>query len=132
MTVQECIDKYNEERPNQLADELKMRWLKTLELLLMNEVIMTHEGADRYLYRLSPDNDDGFDGDSELIVQEPYTDVYFYYMDMRAAANANDTKRYNMAASLYNNALVTYHQWYNRTRKPLNKRSKMLRHETIV
>jgi hypothetical protein len=132
MTVQECIDNYNEERPNQLADDLKIRWLKRLELLIMNEVILTHEGFEPYLYRLSPDSSEDFDEDTELIIKEPYTDVYMHYIDMRAAMNANDTKRYNAAASLYNNALVTFHQFYNKTHKPRSKRSKLLRHDSLI
>ena len=42
MTVAECIDLYDREHPNDTDMELKMRWLKTVDNAVINEVVKTH------------------------------------------------------------------------------------------
>ncbi len=137
MTAAELIARYDAERPNQISPETKLEWLKKLEKLIIREVILTHSGDPRFTANNSTepfDEDDYFEDwglASDLIVDVPYDDVYFYFIDTRAAANANDTKRYNMAMTLYNNAMVTYQQYYNRTYRPVRKRKRFLRHEIL-
>lgn len=142
MTAAELIARYDAERPNQISPETKLEWLRKLEKLIIREVILTHSGDPRFTPETRPGEEraEPFDEDlyfavwglaSELIVDVPYDDVYFYFIDTRAAANANDTKRYNMAMTLYNNAMVTYQQYYNRTYRPIRKRKRFLRHEIL-
>lgn len=132
MTAVDLISRYDAERPNQISPELKLEWLKKLEKLIIREVIETHIGDPRFSFPF--DEASYFEGwglASDLIADEPYDDVYIYYIDLKAAVNANDTKRYNLATSLYNNAMVTYQQYYNRTYRPIRKRKRFLRHEIL-
>ena len=52
MRASELIAAYNAERPNKVDDSLKLNWLKTVDQMIMKEVILTHEVdkdlADRY------------------------------------------------------------------------------------
>lgn len=124
MTVASIIEQFNTERPNNISDTLKVGWLLKCEKMIYDTVLMTHEDC------IEVDFDD-FDIDSELLVDEPYDDLYIHYLDQRVALNANDTRRYNAAATLFNNAMITYQQKYNRDHKPLKVSKKMLRHEVL-
>lgn len=76
-------------------------------------------------------SDDEFGMQSELVIPEPYSQIYLYYLDMKIAYNNNDSRRYNMAAQEYNNTYLAYQQYYNRTHKPDSPRGKMIQHEVL-
>lgn len=129
MNVSGLIEQYNTERPNNIEDQLKVEWLKRIEQTIVDIVIKNHQGApdDEILDEHLRD----FDLFTELLVEEPYDDVYFYYLDQRIALNNNDTKRYNVASQLYNNAMLTYQQKYNREHLTLKHKKHLLRHEVL-
>lgn len=147
MTVAGIIEQYNTERPNTIADELKVGWLKKCEQMLINEVFITHEHdleseekmelvVNGSTLVIKPSGSfeshiDGFDMDTELLVSEPYDDLYIHYLDQRAAYNNNDMKRYNTASAMFNNAMLTFQQYFNRTYKTIKKPSRLLRHEVL-
>ncbi len=76
-------------------------------------------------------DDDDFGMDSELTIPEPFSEVYLFYLDMKIAYGNNDSRRYNMAATEYNNAYLSYQQYYNRFHKVDAPRCYCLRHEVI-
>ena len=129
MTVTELISVYDAQRPNKISAELKTRWIKELERILYVETIMTHEGDPRFTPLKTEDEYfDTWDDTSEVIARPPFDSVYTYWMDMQNASNQNDTKRYNFAATMYNNALLSYQQYYNRTYQPKTTETKILKH----
>ena len=69
--------------------------------------------------------------DSNLLVPEPYDDLYIHYLDQRIAYNNNDTRRYNAAAQQYNNALLTYQQYFNRNYTTIKTKKRLFRHENL-
>jgi len=147
MTVAGLIEQYNTERPNQVADELKVGWLKRCEQMLINEIYSSHEHdlEDEKKMTLTvsgstlvigssgsfEEHINGFDMDTELLVKEPYDELYLHYLDQKVAYNNNDMKRYNAASALYNNALLVYQQYFNRTYKTIKRPSKLFRHEVL-
>lgn len=76
-------------------------------------------------------DDDDFTMSSELAVPEPFSELYLYYLDMKIGYNNNDSRRYNMAATEYNNAYLAYQQYYNRTHKADKPHIGVMRHEVI-
>lgn len=147
MTVAGIIEQYNSERPNQVLDSVKVGWLKKLESMIVKEVINTHEhdltdnskleltvsGSTLFIKKSGSlsNHIDTFDMDTELLVPEPYDDVYIYYLDQRIALQNNDTKRYNVSSAQYNNAYLCYQQYFNRTYKTLPRKKRLFRHENI-
>lgn len=147
MTVAGLIEQFNAERPNQVDDDVKVYWLRKCEQMLINEVLKSHEhdleDEDRIELSVAgstlkigtmgsfEEHIDKFDMDSNLIASEPYDDLYIHYLDQRLALNNNDTKRFNVAATMYNNALLTFQQYFNRTYKTKKTPSKLFRHEVI-
>ncbi len=129
MTVAGIIEQYNTERPNSVEDSLKLGWLEKCERMIIDTVILTHEDAP-----CEEDIEDhiaNFGMDTELYVNEPYDDLYLYFLDQRIAMNNNDNKRLNTASTYYNNALLTYQQQYTRKHMSLRARKRLLRHEVL-
>lgn len=147
MTVAGIIQQYNAERPNSIDDELKVGWLRKVEQMIISEVITQHEhdledtselslnvvGSVLYIEKAGnlTEHIASFGMDTELLVPEPYDDLYLFYLDQRIAYNNNDSRRYNAAVTQYNNALLTYQQYFNRSYKAITANKRLLRHETL-
>lgn len=147
MTVAGIIEQFNTERPNQVDDDIKLGWLKKCEQMIINEIIISHEHdlADEdkvsltvhgSTLRITPAGSleshmDTFDMDTNLLVQEPYDDLYIWYLDQRIGFTQSDTKRYNMAVVQYNNALLSYQQYFNRTYKTKKQPKLLFSHDTL-
>lgn len=129
MTAASIIEQYNSERPNSVDTDQKLSLLLKCEKTVADVIIRRHKGG--------PTDEDLdlhlniFDLNSDMLVPEPYDDLYIYYLDQRIALNQNDTRRYNAAATLYNNAFLAYQQKYNREHLPISERKHMIRHEDI-
>jgi len=147
MTVAGIIEQFNTERPNTVSDDIKVTWLKKVEQMLINEVMVQHdhdlEDEDRIslivkgsTLQITPAGSfeghiDSFDMDTELLVEEPYDDLYIYYLDQRLGLMNNDTKRYNVASTQYNNAYFAFQQYFNRTYKTKSQPKKLLEHRIL-
>ena len=118
MTIREAISRTDELCPNQYETNIKVGWLSRLDGIIYNEVISTHEGNTR----------EGFDGyresdfDAELLVGFPYGgDIYNYYLQAMISKENGETNRYNDNIVMYNNAYQTFADWYNRTKRPVQR-----------
>lgn len=132
MTVAGMIEQYNMERPNNVEDSVKMDFLKKCEANIIDSVILlydplegerTEEEWQKYLK--------DFDYDSSLICQDPFEDIYIYYLDQRIALNNNEIKRYNTSTRLFDNMFLAYKQKYNRTHYPRQTRKMLLQHKVL-
>lgn len=118
MTVNEIIARFDEDRNNTERFENKLFWVKELETMVLFDVILTHKNTVD-----SPETYfDEWGATSDLLIPIPYTDVYIHYMDMKMQLKLNQLKKYNNASTLFNNAFITYQQWYNRNNTPLGKK----------
>lgn len=121
MTVYELINKYNDERTNEIPDETKVRWLKTVEQQIMEEVILTHKIPEEWEDFDADTYFDDWSYEKELLVPEMYAEVYIHYLDKQSAWANDDIKRQRVAIELFNNALLTYQKYYNRHNRPAGK-----------
>ena len=118
MTIKDCIDIVDNNKPNTYTIKEKVMWLSFIEGIIIDEVLKTHEGYDgRY---------DDFEGYSEeklsvtLIVPSPYDRLYTQYLKMKIDEENGETARYNNSAALYNSYITEYKKHYNKTHMPLN------------
>lgn len=116
MTISEVIEVTDRLTPNAYDNADKVRWLMELDLLIYNDVVVTHEGGEdieRPLYTAG-------DMAKELIVPEPYAeDIYVNYLQAKIAQhNSEDTK--------YNKAILFYNDGYERFAKAYNERHPVL------
>ena len=126
MTLSEIIARYDSERKNTESKSIKERWVEELERIVLDDVILTHENEienpDEYF--------DDWGDNKELFIPMQYADVYINYIEMKMQLKLNQIGKYNSASTLFNNAYITYQQWYNRHNKPLTKK-KWFRHEVL-
>ena len=118
MTIKDCIDIVDNQKPNQYTIKDKVMWLSFLDETIINDVLKTHEGYDgRY---------DLFTGYSEdklsemLIAPSPYDRVYTQYLKMCIDRENGETARYNNSVLLYNTYMQEYKKYYNKTHMPID------------
>lgn len=118
MTIKECIDIVDNNKPNSYSIEDKVQWLSFIDEIIINDVLKTHEGYDgRY------DNFEGYSADKlsvPLIVSSPYDRLYPAYLKMKIDGENGETARYNNSASLFNSYMMEYRKYYNKTHMPLS------------
>lgn len=119
-TINDVLTEVDELKPNQYDDWLKIKWLSNLELRVVNEVFNTHEDTQVVF--------DGFtdaDIDTELLVPEPYSELYKYYLFSMIDFNNQETDRYVNSTTMFNASYRDFVDYFNRTHKPLSKPLKL-------
>ena len=115
MTINEAISLVDTLKPNQIPDEIKVRWISILEGKIINEIILTHELADIVDFN-------GYtidDMDTELLVPDTYSDVYVFYIEAMIDQTNNEGARYASSMNCFNNAWQEYANYYNKNNKPI-------------
>lgn len=116
MTLGEIIAEVDELKPNTYDDTIKVRWLSELDGRIYHEVICTHE---------ADEDQEEYKGHSEvsedLLVKDPYTDIYRHYLYAMIDYTNGETDRYQNSMLMFNNAYQTFCNYYNRTFKPIAK-----------
>lgn len=132
MTIQECIDMVDNQKPNQYSKRDKVMWLSFIDKTIINDVLKTHEGYDgKY------DNFEGYTEDQltkTLIVESPYDRLYPAFLKMQIDGENGEMPRYNNSASIFNAYLLEYRKYYNKTHMPLsaNDRRPVVKENTTV
>ena len=120
MTINEVITEVDELRPNQIPDEIKVRWISVLEGKIIDEIILTHELSEVLEFNgYSID-----DMDTELLVPDTYADVYKYYVRAMVDETNAEGARYKSSMELFNSAWQDFANYYNRNNKPIQKEAK--------
>lgn len=132
MTVAGMLEQYNMERPNSIEDSVKKEFLRKCEANIIDNVILLYEPAvGERTEEEWQEHLDTFDYDTELLLGEPYDDIYIYFIDQRICLNNNDKARYNVATRLFDNMFLAYKQKYNREHYPRQTRKMLLMHEVL-
>ena len=121
MTVKELLEEVDSKHPNNVDTVYKWGRITQAEQLLLDECLKTHEisvaeqkkAAEIAALRM-------VDADYEPLAQPPYHDLYIHYVAAQIAALNADTDAYTNEATLYNNALLTYKNWFNRTHRSID------------
>lgn len=119
MTLSEAISKIDELKPNHYTQEQKAKWIEDLDERIKVEIIDTHEGADKVVFK---GYDPETDADTELLVPAPYDEVYVFWLESRIDYSNSEIARYNNSISNYNAAYNAYANYYNRHNMPLTQR----------
>jgi len=104
MTIQEVIERVDELCPNQYSEEQKTRWLRDFDKKTYIENAGQTCGRCASL-RASYESD----GTDDLWIPEPYADSIYCNWLMARIAEANaETARYNMYATLHDDAMHAF------------------------
>ena len=122
MTVKDLLADIDLKNPNDVQESVKRGWILVQEKLLLDEVLHTHVLTSEEAEAAEALADLGtLDDDYEPLAQPPYQDLYIHYVNAQIALANVDTVAYENFQALYNNALLTYKNWFNRTHRTGNR-----------
>jgi hypothetical protein len=121
MTILEAINRVDTTKPNSYTQIEKVDWLSTLDGIIKNEIINTHEGGEAIVFEgYTPDTN----LDTELLVPAPYDEIYIRWLEARIDYANGEYKKYNNSTMAYNTAFEKYSSYYNRINMPIGKKFK--------
>lgn len=116
MTIQEALDQLDEMKPNMMSRKLKVKYLTEIEQLIYDEIVLKHvqaeEPAGKPVY--TEDSDPG----TVLIIPDPYSSVYLYWLMTKVDIQNQEDARYNIDRQHFENAYDTMSDWYTREHMP--------------
>lgn len=121
MKIIEAINKIDSLKHNTFAQSDKVEWLSRLDAMVKNEIIDTHECSE-IIYFVG--YDDSTDLQTELLIPEPYAEVYLRWMEAQIDYYNGEYKKYNNSISMFNTAYNGYKNYYNRTHMPMGSKLK--------
>ncbi len=116
-TIEQVIQEADALCPNKFDNGIKYTWLSRLDMMVADEIIRKHENGKDFVFS-------GYDkdtpGKTELLIPEPYTDVYIHWIHSKMYLFEHDYERYNSATSAFYAAYQNYAAHYNRENKPVS------------
>lgn len=109
LKAQQVLEMVDSLLPNQYTQSEKLRWLTQAEGFVLREA----EGEMALLPNLTEN--------TVLTAPPPYDEMYRHYIEAQIHYCNGEMKRYNNAAALWNNALLTYRDFVCRSRMPQRK-----------
>ncbi len=106
MTVKQLLTLFDETYPNQLSDELKIRWINDVEGRVQCELC----GIPAKDFRPVVDEED------PLSIPDPFTSAYLLYLTAMKELSKNYYESYAKAMKEYETALHTYGKYRIRSR----------------
>lgn len=95
MTISKIIEHFDKLRPNPFSTEDKIYWLSQLDGKVANEIFRSE---------FVP-----YKGETEeLLIKEPYTDIYIFYLSAMSDFFSRDYGEYNNSASMYSSLFEKY------------------------
>ena len=111
MTIIEAITRIDAVKPNTYQQTEKVSWISALDGIIMREIIETHEGDSAEFKGYTEDTP----LTTVLLVPEPYSELYLYYLESKIDYWNGETKRFNNSSEMFNKAYSDYARWYNRS-----------------
>ena len=119
MTLQEALDTVDEMKPNMMMRDLKIKYLSEIEQLIHDEIVMTHEHTAEEAAK--PAYTENTDPGTVLIVPDPYSTVYIYWLMSKIDIQNQEDLRYNIDRTHFENAYNTMSDWWTRHKMPVQK-----------
>ena len=117
MTIQQALDTADEMMPNMMSRRLKMAFLTEIEQLVHQEIIMKHEHTQEQ--ETLPVYTEDKDPETELLIPDPYSKIYYYYLISRIDEQNLEIDKFNTHWALFENNYDTMSDWYTRNHMPL-------------
>lgn len=118
MDVANILAEVDMKYPNDVDEAHKWGWITQMEKLLLNECLLTHELSEREMNKAAGIYAmEHASSEYEPLAQPPYQDVYIHYLGMQIALVNTDNEQYENEQTLYNNSLLAYKNWFNRTHR---------------
>lgn len=116
MTILQAIQKIDTLKPNTYTQSEKVAWLNTIEGLIKRNVIDTHEDGEDIEFT-------GYDQDTpvdtEMIVYEPYDELYVLWLEAMINYTNGEFVKYNNTIIRVNDMQQAFANDYNRRHMPI-------------
>ena len=119
MTLQEAMDITDEMKPNMMSPRLKHKYLTEIEQLIHAEIVQKHEHGPEL--EPIPEYTEESDPETMLIVPDPYSMVYVYWLMSKIDIQNQEDARYNIDRAHFENAYETMSDWWTREHLPIQK-----------
>lgn len=119
MTIQEALDQVDELKPNMMSRRLKIKYLSEIEQLIHGEIVMKHEHTEEQ--EIKPVYTEDSDAGTELIIPDPYSMLYVYWLMTKVDIQNQEDMRYNIDRAYFENSYETMSDWYTREHLPIAK-----------
>ena len=144
MTLQEALDIVDEMKPNMMSRKLKLKYLTEIEQLIFDEIVSKHypkgwtpprtirpaedpmdrqeeEAAEEQEKPEKPVYNEQSDDGTVMIVPDPYSMVYIYWVMSKIDIQNQEDARYNIDRAHFENAYNTMSDWWTREHMPVQK-----------
>ena len=115
MKLREAIDRIDSLKHNTFTTGEKVEWLSRLDGIIKAQVIDTHEDGDDFPFY---GYDEAVDMETELMVDQPFDELYIRWMEAQIDYYNGEIARYNNSAMMYQAAYDAYQRYYNRNHMP--------------
>ena len=152
MTIIEAIDKINELKPNDYAQNDKIAWLSTCDGIIQRNIVDKHSVREYAPYDMPvppPQKDDmswtldlgkppmpipaenrpefkGYDEhtdlNTKLLAYPPYDELYITWLESKIDYYNGEYTKYNNAVLAFNDQMQAFENDYNRRHIPLGRR----------
>jgi hypothetical protein len=116
MTIMEAINRHDNLNFNGYSQEQKIRWLSSLDTAVKQDVFDTHEGGGGIAFT---GYDSGTSPDTQLLVPEPWDEVYVLWLEAQIAYHNGEYKKYNNATMRFEARLQEFKNYWHRNHRPI-------------
>ena len=121
MKINEAISEADNLKPNAYAQEDKIRWLSRLDARIFREIIGTHErNADEEEISFTGYGAD--DGETELLVGEPYDELYIHWLEAQIDYNNMEYEAFNNSNAMFEGVYIAFRNAYHQAHMPKGTR----------
>ena len=117
MNIQKALDLADQMKPNMMNREMKIHFLEEIDQLIHDEIIMKHEHTEEE--ETKPEYDKDTDPGTALLVPDPYSELYVYWLMSKIDLQNLEMDKYNNDRALFENAYETMSDWWTRNNMPL-------------
>ena len=118
MKISEAISRLDSLKHNTYTQSDKVDWLSRLDSMVKKHIIDNHEGAETVTFT---GYDDSTDLQTELLVPEPFDEVYLRWMEAQIDYANGEYSKYNQSIQMFKADYDSYANYYNRNHMPLGK-----------
>lgn len=118
MKIQEAIAEVDSLKPNMYEEGEKIKWLSRLDSRIWQDIVLTHR-------RLEGETPETFtpytaqDGEKELLVGEPYDEIYVTWLAAQIDYNNMELDSFNNSNAMFESLFTAFRNAYNRSHMPL-------------
>lgn len=117
MKIEDAIAEVDSLKPNMFEEKEKIKWLSRLDRRIYEEIILTHEYNDGE-EEVSFSGYTADDNEAELLVGEPYDELYTHWLEAQIDYNNMEYESFNASNALFESTYSAFRNAYNRSHMP--------------